>query len=77
MQRGVLYTLISEKYGIGRSTVADIKNKTKLPAYKYKMTKMGNLIQPSYYVVNQLLPFANTVIYCVSCMYFDIRHANC
>ena len=27
-QRGVLYTLISEKYGIGRSTVADIK-KTK------------------------------------------------
>ena len=29
IQRGVSYTLISERYGIGRSTVADIKKKTK------------------------------------------------
>ena len=41
-QRGVSYTLISEKYGIGRSTVVDIKkNKAKLRAYKHKMTEMG------------------------------------
>ena len=33
IQRGVSYTLISENYGIGRSTVADIKKKRSKAAY--------------------------------------------
>ena len=42
LQKGTLYTIVSEKYGIGRSTVADIKkNELKLKAFKQKMTDMG------------------------------------
>ena len=36
------YTVIAEKYGIGRSTITDIKNsKAKLQSFKEKMKEMG------------------------------------
>ena len=42
LQKGTLYTVISERYGIGRSTVADIKkNEVKLKAFTWKMKDMG------------------------------------
>ena len=42
LKKGTSYTIISEKYGIGRSTVSDIKkNESKLNKFKKKMTDMG------------------------------------
>ena len=42
LQKGTSYTIISETYGIGRSTVADIKkNEVKLKEFKQRMTDMG------------------------------------
>ena len=42
LKKGVSYTSISEKYGIGRSTVADIKkNESKLREYKERKTTFG------------------------------------
>ena len=42
LKKGASYTVIIEKYGIGRSTVADIKkSESKLLAYKDKMAMMG------------------------------------
>ena len=39
---GTSYTLISERYGIGRSTVVDIKkNQNKLEGFSKKMVDMG------------------------------------
>ena len=42
LQKGTLYTMVLEKYGIGRSRVADIKkNELKLKVFKHRMTDMG------------------------------------
>ena len=42
LNSGTSYTIISDKYGIGRSTVADIKKSaSKLEAFKKKMVDMG------------------------------------
>ena len=42
LKQGTSYTIIAEKYGIGRSTVADIKkSESKLLDYKMKMATMG------------------------------------
>ena len=42
LQKGTSYTIVSEKYGIGRSTVANIKkNESKLKVFKQRMTDMG------------------------------------
>ena len=41
LQKGTSYTVISERYGIGWSTVADIKNEVKLKAFTWKMKDMG------------------------------------
>ena len=42
LRKGTSYTVISEKYGIGRSTITDIKNnEAKLKSFKEKMTEMG------------------------------------
>ena len=44
LEKGTSYTLVAEKYGIGRSTVADIKkSKSKLLSYKKKTLDMGRL----------------------------------
>ena len=40
--KGTSYTVISEKYGIDRSTITDKKNnEAKLKSFKEKMTEMG------------------------------------
>ena len=40
--KGTSYTVFSEKYGIGRSTITDIKNiEAKLKSFKEKMTEVG------------------------------------
>ena len=42
LRKGTSYTVILEKYGIGRSTITDIKNnEAKLNLFKEKMTEMG------------------------------------
>ena len=42
LRKGTSYTVISEKYGIGRSTITNIKNnEAKLKSFKEKMTEMG------------------------------------
>ena len=42
LRKGTTYTVISEKYGIGRSTITDIKkNEAKLRSFKEKMMEMG------------------------------------
>ena len=42
IKSGTSYTVISERYGIGRSTVADIKkNSSKLVTFKQKTVEMG------------------------------------
>ena len=39
LHKGTTYTIISEKYGIGKSTITDIKNnKAKRRLFKEKMT---------------------------------------
>ena len=42
LRKGTSYTVITEKYGIGRSTITDMKNNEAKPKlFKNKMTEMG------------------------------------
>ena len=42
LQKGVSYSSVADKYGIGQSTIADIKkNEGKLRSFKQRMTEMG------------------------------------
>jgi len=43
LQKKTSYTVTAEKYGIGRSTITDIKtSEDKLRSFKEKMTEMGD-----------------------------------
>ena len=42
LQKGASYSTVADKYGIGRTTIADIKkNEGKLRSFKQRMTEMG------------------------------------